>query len=36
VRCAQDIAARDGAPATHPIHNPAAAPNIASHRGDKP
>ena len=35
LRCAQSIAARSGAPATHPIHDPDAPPNITSHRGDK-
>jgi len=35
MRCAQSIAARDGAPASHPIHDPAAAHNAATHRGDK-
>jgi hypothetical protein len=35
LRCAQSIAAQDGAPVTHPIHDPAAAQNLTTHRGDK-
>jgi hypothetical protein len=35
LRCAQSIAARDGAPATHPIHDPAAGQDLTTHRGDK-
>jgi hypothetical protein len=32
LRCAQSIAARSGAPATHPINDPAAAPSTANSR----
>ena len=32
LRCAQSIAARSGASATHPINDPAAAHSIANHR----
>jgi hypothetical protein len=32
LRCAQSIAARSGAPATHPINDPAAAQSIANSR----
>ena len=32
LRCAQSIAARSGAPATHPINDPAAAHGIANSR----
>jgi hypothetical protein len=35
LRCAQTIAARSGAPATHPINNPAAAHPVGDYRGDK-
>jgi len=35
LRCAQAIAARSGAPATHPINDPAAGLQFAGHRGDK-
>jgi hypothetical protein len=35
LRCAQSIAARSGAPAEHPIHDPAAAHNVAGHPGDE-
>jgi len=35
MRCAQSIAARDGAPATHPIHDPAAGHHVPGHHGDK-
>ncbi|HXN12459.1 MAG TPA: hypothetical protein VN865_05120 [Candidatus Acidoferrales bacterium] len=32
LRCAQSIAAQSGAPATHPINDPAAASGIANTR----
>jgi hypothetical protein len=35
MRCAQTIAAKSGAPAAHPIHDPAAAPQPTGHHGDK-
>lgn len=35
VRCAQSIAAQSGAPAEHPIHDPAAAHTVAGSTGDK-
>jgi hypothetical protein len=40
LRCAQTIAARSGAPATHPINDPAVGHQVADHqvgdfRGDK-
>jgi hypothetical protein len=35
LRCAQGIAARSGAPATHPINDPAAAQQLAGQRTDK-
>ncbi|HKN14389.1 MAG TPA: hypothetical protein VJX68_14455 [Candidatus Binatus sp.] len=35
LRCAQSISARNGAPATHPIHDPAAGHHVAGHQGDK-
>ena len=35
LRCAQSIAARDGAPATHPIHDPASGHHVAGRHGDK-
>ena len=35
LRCAQSIAARDGTPATHPIHDPAAGHHVPGHHGDK-
>jgi hypothetical protein len=35
LRCAQSIAARNGAPATHPINDPAPGHQPPDHRGDK-
>ncbi len=35
LRCAQTIAARSGAPATHPINDPAAGHQPGGHRGDR-
>ena len=35
LRCAQTIAARSGAPATHPINDPAAGHQVTDRRGDK-
>jgi hypothetical protein len=35
LRCAQQLAARSGAPAEHPIHDPAAAHNTAGQTSDK-
>ena len=35
VRCAQTIAAASGAPAEHPIHDPAAAHNVPGQPGGK-
>ena len=35
LRCAQTVAAKSGAPVTHPINDPAAPQHVAGHRGDK-
>jgi hypothetical protein len=35
LRCAQAIAARNGAPATHPINDPTVSPHFTGQRGDK-
>jgi len=35
LRCAQYLAARDGAPASHPLNDPATGHHPASHRDDK-
>jgi hypothetical protein len=35
LRCAQAIAAKSGAPATHPINEPAMGQPLAGHHGDK-
>lgn len=35
LRCAQDIAARNGAPSTHPINDPAMGHQPAGSHGDK-
>jgi hypothetical protein len=35
LRCAQTIAARSGAPATHPINDPAPSHQLADRSGDK-
>jgi hypothetical protein len=35
LRCAQSIAAQSGAPATHPINDPAAPPQATGQHGDK-
>ena len=35
LRCAQTIAVRSGAPATHPINDPAAGHQFTDHRGNK-
>ena len=35
LRCAQSIAARDGAPATHPINDPASDQHVTGRHGDK-
>jgi hypothetical protein len=35
LRCAQTIAARSGAPVTHPINDPAAGHQPGGHRGDR-
>ena len=36
LRCAQNIAAQAGTPATHPIHDPAGShPGTTPHHGDK-
>ncbi len=35
LRCAQTIAARSGAPVTHPINDPAAGQQPGGHRGDR-
>jgi hypothetical protein len=36
LRCAQGIAARSGAPASHPLNAPATDHHHLGHRGDKP
>jgi len=35
LRCAQSVAARDGAPATHPINDPASDQLVTGRHGDK-